>query len=956
MLCTLLSLCALFAGTQSSPALTLTSSPVSTSAVAPCIISIPKHSADCLGRQLDSVPWQHLPTTLEIIDLSYNKLDTIYANDFSKFPKLRKLLLAYNNISHIDENAFQYNPLLEDLNIFNNSLQEIPARPLQPLSNLKTLLMSNNLYKHATLAESFSSFTKLQVLSMGGPLVMGLRRGDFESIQNISLELFAIKCSSNLSYYERGSLEVVQTKQMGFDMAIDKLPNALLDMLGDLADKKLTDLQFRNLFEFTYYTGTEDIFRRLQNITAGRLIFYRGKFNENLMRMLLLNLQKTTIKRLRLQYIDFARSPSFSDSGAESSITDLKLDHLDLWYISNPDILRFDWRFTWLSKIKELSIQYVYLNSAPCDAWLEMRTLRMLDVSNNRLRNEYIYNRRCVYKGTLPNLRTFNLTNNELTSLRDLSSLTRYFHQMDVLDVSYNKLGSADQSSGCVWYQNITRFIAHHNEFVSKSLLCLPATVEYLDLSYCNLDELDMMFFKKATNIKELLLSGNKIKYIPPDWKSLSLQSLSLDGNSFGVITIDSFQEMPLLTSLKAGNNPYQCTCELHAFVENTLAKEKVNLTDWPWNYHCYHPQPLLNTLISKYFPVVIIVLMVICYIFDLPWYTKATYQIIRAKYRAYQENASEGVGQFTYHAFISYSHSDADWVRDQLLPALENSRNPYRLCIHERDFMPGKWIIDNIIENIESSRKVIFVLSRHFVNSEWCNYELYFAQQRAMGKSFNDYCKLRKMLSTKTYLEWPQQVSQQSFFWAQLRSVLGRPSLVRSRSFSVRSRVHSDETQPLEASSKLSVAVIGESGSTTLDKREEEEELNQRQIPWQVHKNMDKAVSKSCSSKMEETRLTASIQTLVAVFHEYACIDEAASGKVASMDQFKLSKRELKELLYKELHFENVKDTAKLDEMMADLDEDGDGQVDFKEYVVLVVTIACICNDFLEHLINKGE
>lgn len=104
---------------------------------------------------------------------------------------------------------------------------------------------------------------------------------------------------------------------------------------------------------------------------------------------------------------------------------------------------------------------------------------------------------------------------------------------------------------------------------------------------------------------------------------------------------------------------------------------------------------------------------------------------------------------------------------------------------------------------------QVIFVLSRHFVNSEWCNYELYFAQQRAMGKTFSDvilvvkepidpsslpskYCKLKKMLSTKTYLEWPQQPNQQAFFWAQLRSVLGRPSAVRGGRPSVRSRTSS--------------------------------------------------------------------------------------------------------------------------------------------------------------------
>lgn len=77
------------------------------------------------------------------------------------------------------------------------------------------------------------------------------------------------------------------------------------------------------------------------------------------------------------------------------------------------------------------------------------------------------------------------------------------------------------------------------------------------------------------------------------------------------------------------------------------------------------------------------------------------------------------------------------------------------------------------------------------------------------MGKAFSDvilvvkepidpnslpskYCKLKKMLNTKTYLEWPQQVNQQAFFWAQLKSVLGRPTMSREGSHSVKSRTSS--------------------------------------------------------------------------------------------------------------------------------------------------------------------
>lgn len=324
-----INLSALLLGALASPT---PSSPTTTiSDGGPCHVYNSGRSADCLGRQLDTVPWRQFPSTLEDIDLSYNKLQTVHADDFVRLPQLRILQLQYNNISHIDNDAFKNNALLEHLDIFNNSLQEIPATALTSLLNLKRLFMSNNLYKHAKLADSFSKFGKLQILSMGGPLVMGLRKDDFQPLKNIQLQGFAIKCSSNLSYYEPGSVEVIQTKQMGFDMAIDQLPSALTHMLRDLANKTFSVIQFRNLFEFMYFLGKEDIFQGLQYIRAHQLIFHRGKFNENLLRMALMNLQVAPIKRLRLQYIDFARSPTFIDSGAGSSITDLALDKLELW-------------------------------------------------------------------------------------------------------------------------------------------------------------------------------------------------------------------------------------------------------------------------------------------------------------------------------------------------------------------------------------------------------------------------------------------------------------------------------------------------------------------------------------------------------------------------------------------------------------------------------------------------
>jgi hypothetical protein len=44
--------------------------------------------------------------------------------------------------------------------------------------------------------------------------------------------------------------------------------------------------------------------------------------------------------------------------------------------------------------------------------------------------------------------------------------------------------------------------------------------------------------------------------------------------------------------------------------------------------------------------------------------------------------------------------------------------------CIADRDFTPAVSILDNIVEAIHSSYKIILVLTDQFVSSQWCKYE----------------------------------------------------------------------------------------------------------------------------------------------------------------------------------------------------------------------------------------
>ena len=77
-----------------------------------------------------------------------------------------------------------------------------------------------------------------------------------------------------------------------------------------------------------------------------------------------------------------------------------------------------------------------------------------------------------------------------------------------------------------------------------------------------------------------------------------------------------------------------------------------------------------------------------------------------------------------TFDATIFY-HFDTDdnFVLDSLLPELEETRK-FNLCIHSRDFTPGRDIKDNIQEAIEGSNSAIIVMSQGFVDSIWCKEE----------------------------------------------------------------------------------------------------------------------------------------------------------------------------------------------------------------------------------------
>ena len=144
---------------------------------------------------------------------------------------------------------------------------------------------------------------------------------------------------------------------------------------------------------------------------------------------------------------------------------------------------------------------------------------------------------------------------------------------------------------------------------------------------------------------------------------------------------------------------------------------------------------------------------------------------------------------EYQWDAFVSYNRHDKDWVDEILQPTLED-KHQIKLCLHERDFELGAMITEQIIGSIEDSRKTLLILSPHFIQSNWCKFEMNMAHQKLFTKGQDvlllvilkpldnvEISKtLRALLEKKTYVEWSDNPFGQKLFWAKLIKALEVP------------------------------------------------------------------------------------------------------------------------------------------------------------------------------------
>ncbi|XP_020849664.1 toll-like receptor 2 isoform X2 [Phascolarctos cinereus] len=750
----------------------------------------PVGACDGHSRSLGTIP-SGLTEAVKQLDLSFNKISHIRETDLQTCVNLEALLLQSNQISVIEPNSFQSLKNLKRLDLSNNILSHLLSSWFNSLSSLQVLHLQGNLYPQLGQSPLFLHLPNLRVLKVGNNNILELQKQDFEGLS--MLEDFEIE-ANYLQKYEPGSLKSIHNIS---HLAVSiKEPILLPDIMVDLA-RSLQCLELRNtdLANFDFSLPSDASSPLIEKIIFRKVQFTDKSFAEVLkMYSFASELLEVVFEDCELNGIGNWEDVSLSkieNQGKMETITIHRLRIKD--FFSFYDLSSV---YSLLGGIKKITLTSSKVFLVPCELSRNLRSLEYFDLSDGLMSENSLENSAC--EGAWPSLHTLNFSQNKFKSLEKVGELLLTVKTLTHLDISKNSFDSMPDS--CQWPKKL-KYLNISSTKTYTVTPCIPQSLEILDISNNQLSD----FHLHLPHLKELYLSRNKLKTLPDAANFPNLVAMNISENtvhSFSKAQLESFQTMG---SLAAGGNNFICSCEFLSFVHNEQALLANILTDWPENYLCDSPfqvrgkrvqeihlsfsecyrGPLVAAICSFLFLLALLT-GVLCYRFHGIWYMKMMWAWLQAK-RKPRKNIDR---EICYDAFVSYSEGDSNWVENFMVQELENFDPPFRLCLHKRDFVPGKWIIDNIIDSIDKSHKTLFVLSESFVKSEWCKYELDFSHFRLFDEN-NDaailillepiekkaipqrFCKLRKIMNTKTYLEWPRDEAQQELFWVSLRAAI---------------------------------------------------------------------------------------------------------------------------------------------------------------------------------------
>lgn len=596
-------------------------------------------------------------------------------------------------------------------------------------------------------------------------------------------------------YYETKNLPPSHEKRRQILSADNRINHSSWDVVHNTSDSlELSNISENSINDLIQLLSTFNKTSKIKKLTLTNIKTPWKSFIKFLQIVWQTSIEYFNINNIKL--LSHIEKQIFNYSDTSMKALTIKNVSIEIFYFSQNDLYSiFSEMNTEALTISDSKIIHMLCPSKPS-------IFQVLNFSNNDLTDMVFEDCENLFL-----LETLILQKNQLKKLSKVSSMTSKMKSLKYLDISRNLLYINENGNHCNWIQTLAKLNLSSNKLTDSVFGCLPINVQILDLQN-NLIRTVPKDVAELKALKELNIAFNGLTELPGCNHFRGLEFLNIEENSILTPSSDFFHSCQNIRELRGGHNPFQCSCELRDFI-NFEKKSGGRLIGWPESYVCEYPDGLkgtqlkdfhlselsCNTTLLLIIAIVVTVLVVavtsfLCIYFDIMWYLKMMWQWAQTKRRVRYTHPEDLQNVLQFHAFISYSERDSLWVKSHLIPNLEKEDGSVQICLHERNFVPGKSIVENIINCIEKSHKSIFVLSPNFVQSEWCHYELYFAHHKLFSESSNSlilillepipqyliparYHKLKALMAKRTYLEWPKEKSKHGLFWSNLKAAI---------------------------------------------------------------------------------------------------------------------------------------------------------------------------------------